>query len=237
MKATTTRGKRGPGKDGSPPPGAPIGDGSGAWSAGLRDDGQAALVGTILAAMPHVDELMADLVAERLAPDARAVLAALERDEAARLALLRSIPDRDDGFSEALARYAALRRLGRAYGGGLWYTHRSGRTYLAAPDAGGAATFRVAREVKPADLRRALGRLDELARSLAGLAGLPPKKSRAPKEVPVTPEASRPPPPGEAARAKRAAPPRQPGARRRHAPVRPARQKPPDDVGATSGQE
>ena len=232
MKATMTGGK-----DGAT---APIGDGSGEWSAGLRHDGQAALVGTILAAMPHLDELVADLLADRLGADVRLVLAALERDDDARMALLRSLPGGEAALAGAVEDYAAARGLWRAYGGGLWYTHRSGRTYLAAPETGGAA-FRVAREVKPADLRRARAQVDRLAASLAALVDAPARpgsrKRPRPRSGPrppaesltATPAAPAPkvaPAPisaDEPARAKRVAPVRTTGARRRRAPVRPAR--------------
>lgn len=258
---TTTKGRKGGAASGA----APLADGSGEWSAGLRHDGQAALVGAILAAMPHLDELIADLVADRLGGDARPVLAALDEDDAARMALLENLPGGNAALAAAIADYATTRRLWRAYGGGLWYTHRSGRTYLAAPETGGAA-FRVAREVKPADLLRAREQADRLAASLAALVDAPARRGvrrkpqgnrsqtmpheAAPADKPATRPApgtgpepadlntrSGSPPADAPARAKRLAPSRTTGARRRRAPVRPATNKAADTTSPPSGDD
>ncbi|MBN9022288.1 MAG: hypothetical protein J0H08_09380, partial [Rhizobiales bacterium] len=182
MKTTTKKVGDGGARRAPPEPGAPIRDGSGDWSAGLRHDGQAALVGSIVAAIPHLDELVADIAALRLGPAARTVLAALDGDDTARLALLRSLPGIDDALSAAIEDYAAARRLCRSYARGLWYTHRSARTYLAAPDAEGAA-FRVAREVKRADLENAVQLVDRLAVTLAALRDAP--VAHAPRDRPT----------------------------------------------------
>ena len=153
-------------------------DDSGAWAAGLRSDAHAALLGRIVGMMPQVEAVASDLAARLLGRGdlaARTILRGLA-DDAARLDLLDLLARRGAGADErtaAVARYAAARKRWQSYVGGLWYTHDSGRAFLAPPDTAGSAAFRVAREVKPAELAAEAKRLIELSETLARLAERP----------------------------------------------------------------
>lgn len=193
------------------------GDGTDTWSPGLHDDAKAALLGRILAALPHADVLLAEAVAGQVVSDTARLILRDVHDERARLDLLRALagdrhPPAD--LDAMLADHAALRRAGRAYGRGLWSTDRSGRTRLAAP--GAAATYLAPRAVKAADLEAVLARLanhlDRLSRAARGA----PKAEKAAAAGPAkrTPERARP---------KRPAPIGEPGMRQPRGPVRPAR--------------
>jgi hypothetical protein len=210
--------KAGRRRDDARPPSA-IKDGSGAWSAGLWSESQAALLGRIAGLMPQVDDLMADLTA-RLLGDAglpgRTIFCGLAGD-AERVAVLRGLlgkvpgnAERDD-IETAIDRYHGARRRWRAYLHGLWYTHENGRTFLAAPGGSGAATFLVAREVKAAELEAELARLSALGTTLPGLASAQ-RPGRAPAPPRAVPGKRRQP---EAAKTGRAAPKGEAGKRRK----------------------
>jgi hypothetical protein len=202
-------------------PAAAIRDGSGAWSAGLWNEENAALLGRIAGSMPQVEDLMADLTARLLGDPAmpgRAVFRGLAGDTE-RVKVLRTLLEQAPAniakgadFDTAISGYAGARRRWRAYLHGLWYTHENGRTFLAAPGGSDAATFLVAREVRTAELQAELARLTELGAALVRLTR-PEAAARAPAAAP--PGAKRKPRPPEAGKAGRAAPKREAGKRRR----------------------
>ena len=171
-----------------PRPVAALRDDTGAWTAGLRSEAHALLLGQIVGLMPQVEAA----ARERRAADARRG----------------SVAGRPVA---AMARYEAARKRWQAYIAGLWYTHDSGRAFLAPPDTAEAA-FRVAREVKTIELATVVKQLDGLAAALARRPA--PTKARAkaatkPQTAAVSPS------PIEAARPKRRAPLREVGQRGR----------------------
>jgi len=205
-------------------------DGSGAWSAGLWNDAHAALLGKIAGTMPQVEDLMSDLTVRLLGDQGvagRAVFRGLAGDEQ-RLRVLRALLEhgmanvaKGADFDTAIARYAAARRRWRAYIHGLWYTHESGRTFLAAPGGAEAASFLVAREVKTAELDMELAKLADLNATLLRLVRPEVTMHAPPAPRPDGARRTRRAP--EAGRAKRPAPKREAGQRRKpKAPPPPA---------------
>jgi hypothetical protein len=192
-------------------------DDTGAWRAELGSEAHAAQLGRIVGMMPQVEALAIDLAARLLGRrdlPARTIYRGLA-DEAARLELLAVLARRGPGADErvaAVARYAAARKRWQAYVTGLWYTHDSGRAFLAPPDIADAA-FRVAREVKTTELAGVVKQLGELSETLTRLSQRP-AKARAKPEATPRPAAPSPRHPVEAARTKRSAPLREPGKRR-----------------------
>jgi hypothetical protein len=149
--------------------GKAIRDDTGKWSAGLANEAQAARLGRIAGLMPQIDQLAADLAGRMRGGAGTGYNTTFHAaGDVQRLAMLREAAAAP-GLDSAIADYAAARVGWRAYVHGLWYTHENGRTFLAAPDGGDAATFLVAREVKPAELVAALARLDALGRALPKL--------------------------------------------------------------------
>ena len=219
----TDSGKRKPKATGTAPAATrdqTAGDGGETWSPGLHDDAKAALLGRILAALPHADALLADVVAGRVDSATARLMLRDVQDEPARLDLLRALAgDRHPAadLDAMLADHAALRRAGRAYGRGLWSTDPSGRTRLAAPGVG--ATFLAPRAVKAADLEAVLARLANHLDRLSLAARAAPLPPPAQKPAAAGPAKRIP----EKARPKRPAPIGEPGVRQPRPPVRPAR--------------
>jgi hypothetical protein len=213
MKTIGGRGKGG-GAVPEPPGDGALRDGARDWAPGVQDDALAALVGRVLAAMPQAEALIVALLAPRLGVAAARLALDDTGDPRARRDLLRAVAGgrRTAPLSdESLSDFGASREACRLYGRGLWYTHRSGRVFIAPPATGGGHL--AARAVRPADVEAALARLANLIDRLAATP-LPSAPSAGPK-------ASAPVRTLEAGRRKRPAPIRERGARRPLAPMRP----------------
>jgi len=86
MKGNGKRRGQAPGKASAAARDKTAGDGGETWSPGLHDDAKAALLGRILAAMPHADALLAEAVAGRVGSATARLILRDVHDEPARLA-------------------------------------------------------------------------------------------------------------------------------------------------------
>jgi hypothetical protein len=161
VRSNTHRSKSAPKKQNIP---------DGVFTAGIYNEEIAALVGRIVAELPHVEEhmiaIMALLLGHSAAP-ARQIFRSLNSEDArvkVMRALLETYPgnlDKGQEYDDLIDLFVEIKNRRNAYSHGLWQTHSSGRTFLAEPTADEYPSFLAQREIKKGELIHGLDRIAE----------------------------------------------------------------------------
>lgn len=181
------------------PKGRPPSALNGHYASGLWNDELAALVGRIATMLPQIEETMIDFLGLLLGGNhmpSRQIFRAIIGEEI-RIKVLRSLlehasinKDKGQEFDEVIDLFASVKNKRNTLVHGLWYTHESGRAFIAEPTTEHSFAFFDTREVRKAELLEDLKRMGDLnIRAMAlthpgifeAARASSPKKSKSPR--------------------------------------------------------
>jgi len=148
----------------------------GAYVGALRNDELLIWLGRIVTHLPHLEDLMASLMAVLmgdLRAPARQIFRSLVSDDL-RVKVMRSFlehakinDERGSEFDLVLDEFVAVKKFRNSYVHGLWRTHTAtNRAFLSEPSPDSAAQFMSEREVTAAEMRQDFERMARLFRTI-----------------------------------------------------------------------